>query len=849
MNWLRNLFVDSPEDSHRVLEAIQAKFSHFLSLLDQNNRVLKILSDMEEKSQGEFLFDINYIRASLLEIRAGVRGLIEEMVALGGQKYLPLTSVYSEINGKIDAILPGCRSLGSDDFTIPFDRLCRQRACSVGSKNAQLGELKSRLGLSVPDGFAVSGWAYKAFLDHNGLQDRISRRLDKLDPTELAHLVQVSDEIQAMVREAEIPQKLAGAIAAEADALSKRSGATQFSLRSSAIGEDTEYSFAGQYATFLNIGLDEVVENYRKVVASKFTPQAIYYYLSHDLSESELAMSVGCVVMLDVRASGVIYTQDPVHSGNDCVLVNSIYGLGKYLVDGTLTPDIFCVSREKKAVFRSQIAHKPVRLVLDKKSGGTACEDVPAEMQDQPSVSEEELLALTECALRIEEHYDAPQDIEWAIDQAGKLAILQTRPLHVVRPTKDDGPDVSSYELIVAEGDTVCPGAGGGPVYHVHTTGDLPGVPDGAVLVAPHTFPGLITVMPRASAIVTETGGAANHMATVAREYRIPTLGAVTSAMDLPQGQVVTVDATSAVIYAGVHQELIEARRPEYELFSDMAIFNMLEEILNYISPLNLIHPNSPNFVAEQCRTFHDITRFCHQRAIDEMFEGGLNIECKDQIAVRLKSNIPLKVNIIYVDQDYHTYAKQEWVEEEDVASEPMRQFWAGVKHQGWPSVPTINTRGFMSVLGTTVADGQREDFSETSFAILSQEYMILSLRMGYHFMTVEAMCTEEPGKNYVRMQYKEGGASVERRSRRIRLIRDVLSSVGFEHHSKGDFLDTRLAYQKSEVLYKRLHDLGRLTMLTKQLDMALSNANVTKWYTEDIIRKLGYDKPGKGSR
>ncbi len=849
MNWLRNLFGDSPEDSHRVLEAIQAKFSHFLSLLDQNNRVLKILSDMEEKSQGEFLFDINYIRSSLVEIRAGIRGLVEEMVALGGQKYLPLTSMYSEINNKIDDILPGCRPLESDDYTIPFDRLCRQRACSVGSKNAQLGELKSRLGLSVPDGFAISGWAYKVFLDHNRLQDRISRRLDTLDPTELAHLVQVSDEIQEMVREAEIPEELARAIIDETEALSERSGAAQFSLRSSAIGEDTEYSFAGQYATFLNIGLDQVVETYRKVVASKFTPQAIYYYLSHDLSESELAMSVGCVVMLDVRASGVIYTTDPVHSGNDCVMVNSIHGLGKYLVDGTLTPDIFCVPRDQSHAIKSQIANKPVRLVLDRQNGGTTQEVVPPEMQDQPSVTEEELLVLAECALKIEKHYDGPQDIEWAIDQEGKLAILQTRPLHVIKPTKTIGPDVSSYELILQEGDTVCPGAGGGPVYHVHTTDDLPGVTEGAVLVAPHTFPGLITVMPKASAIVTETGGAANHMATVAREYRIPTLGAVTSAMDLPQGQVVTVDATSAAIYAGVHEDLIVARRPEYELFSDMAIFNMLEEILKYISPLNLIHPGADNFIAEQCQTFHDITRFCHQRAMDEMFEGGLNIEFKDKIAVRLKSDIPLKVNIIYVDQDYHSYAKQQSVEEEDIASEPMRHFWSGVKHQGWPSVPTIDTRGFMSVLGTTVTQGQREDFSETSFAILSREYMILSLRMGYHFMTVEAMCTEEPGKNYIRMQYKEGGASVERRSRRIRLIRNVLSSVGFEHHSKGDFLDTRLAYQKSEVLYKRLHDLGRLTMLTKQLDMALSNASVTEWYTQDIIKKLGYDKPGRGNR
>lgn len=839
MSWFRNLFGGSLDSAQGGVKSIRDKFRHFLSLLEENNRVLKVISDMEEKAQGDFLFDINYIRFSLVESRRGIHRLIDDMVALGGEKYLALKTRFDEIDAEIDLILPGCRPTLKDDLTIPLERVYRERACSVGSKNAQMGELKSRLGLPVPDGFAVSGWAYRQFLKANDLQNRIAERIRSVDITSFDQLKKVSEEIQSIVRAATIPSDLATAIERSFDDLVKKSGVDRFSLRSSAIGEDTEYSFAGQYATFLNVRRRDVIDKYHEVLASKFTPQAIYYYLSHDLSESQLAMSVGCISMINSRSSGVIYTRDPVHPDQDCVMVSAIWGLGKYLVDGTLTPDKICVSRKTKAVTERDITVKPVRLVLSQ-DGGTVEEPVPEDEQEKPALSDEELARLLDYALKIEEHYGSPQDIEWAIDQDGRLFLLQTRPLHVIDQTEDVKPDLTGLNLVMAGGDTVCPGAGGGTVYHVETVDDLAEVPDGAVLVAPHTFPGLITVMGKVTAIVTMTGGVACHMATIAREYRIPCLVGVERCGELPQGKVVTVDATAGAIFEGLQEELIQARKPEFELFSDMAIFNLLQDVLSKVAPLSLIHPSDSNFAPEKCQTFHDITRFCHQKAMEEMFLGGLNVPGKDKLSVRLKSDIPLKINIIYIDQDYHAYSERGSIEEEEIASEPMRHFWAGVKHEGWPAAPKMDVKGFMSVMGTSVTAGAREDFSETSFAILSREYMIISLRMGYHFTTVEAMCTDEVRKNYVRMQYKEGGASLDRRARRIKLIMSILSRLGFEHHSKGDFLDSRLAYRQTDALYERLFLLGRLTMLTKQLDMALSNDSVADWYTKDIMKKLG---------
>ena len=828
-------------DPSGELQAIREKFSHFLAVLEYNNQSLKIISDMEEKAGGEFLFDINYVRSALADIRLSVRSLIEAMIALGGDRYYPLRIHYAEIDNDIALILPGGRPIEADRLTVSYDELTGDRAPSVGGKNAQLGEMKSVLGLPVPEGFAISGWAYKRLLDANNLHRQIEERIDSVDIRDYAGLVRVSQDVRNIIRNAAIPSDLRDAIKAEVDKLTEQTGTTRFCMRSSAIGEDSQYSFAGQYASYLNVRRDGIVDGYREVLGGKFTPQAIYYFLSHSLNESELAMSVGCLTMVDARAAGVIYTRDPIRPNDDSLLINSVYGLGKYLVDGTLTPDLFRINRSDGSLIESDIATKHIRLVLDKGSG-TVNDVVPADEQNLPSISDEEIRQLTQYAMKIEQHYNCPQDIEWAIDHEGHVFILQTRQLRMIhqQPLLEEI-DLTGYELLMTGTSSVCPGAGGGPVHHVRSTRDLGSVPDGAVLVAPHSFPGLVTVMSRARAIVTETGGIANHMATIAREYRLPALGGVAKAAELPQGEMITVDATEGNIYAGMQAGLIAARQPDFDLFCDLGIFDVLRKVLREISPLNLIRPTRDGFVMDDIRTFHDIVRYCHQKAMDEMFKGGLNISSSARISIPLKTKLPLQVNLIHVDQDPHRYAGHKSVSEDEIDSVPMTHFWRGVLQEGWPGGPSApGQSGLVRAVRVSASRRRRPDFSQTSFAILSREYMILNLRLGYHFTTVEAMCTDDVNKNYIRMQHKQGGAQRERRERRVKLLMNILSRMGFEHQGVGDFLDSRVVYRRSEVMYDILHKLGRLTILTKQLDMALSSDSIAEWYTMDIARKIG---------
>ncbi len=848
MSWFDRFLRDPGDERQAELQAVRKGFESFTGLLEGNKRVLKVIADMEEKSQGEHLFDINYIRSSRAEVREGVSDVIEKMIALGGKRYVALRDRHAAIEAEIDAVLEGRREVTEDAYTIPFAQLDRSRVDSVGGKSAQLGELRGKLGLPVPEGFAVSAWAYKRFVDANDLQARITDHIRSLDVRRLEDLERASRSIQEMVTQGEIPSDLADALTAAAGELETRSGSDRFSLRSSALGEDALLSFAGQYATFLGVRGEELLDRYRQVLAGKFSPQAIYYLLSHELRETDMAMGVACVAMVDAAASGVVYSRDPLRPDETDVLVHSIFGLGQYLVDGTLTPDLFRLARGDGSMLGSTVARKPVRLALQP-DGTVAAQAVPESEQGSPSLNEEALATLARYAARIEEHYGTPQDIEWALDRGGRVLLLQTRPLRVLRPAPSAGePDVSGLEVLRSGGTTVCCGAGAGPVSRVAGTGDLRRVPDRAVVISARPFPALVTVMGRVSAIVTEVGGVASHMATLAREYRVPTLAGIEKATEIPEGDRVTVDATGGSIYAGEHPELAEARRPEHELFEDTAIFDLLERVLGRIVPLNLLHPAAPEFRPEGCRTLHDITRFAHQKAMEEMFSGAMETGRRRRFGLRLKTSIPLEVRVIDMAGSAAEQDGRRRVAVDDLCSAPLKAFWKGVEEEGWPAhARPVNLSGFVSVVTTQMGTGSREDFAEASFALISTEYMLLSLHLGYHFTTFESMCTPEPSKNYIRMQFKGGGASPDRRIRRIGLVMDLLSRMGFEHASRGDFLDTSISYADQAAIADRLRRLGRLTMLTKQLDMALANDSVTKWYVEDIARKLGLESESGG--
>lgn len=845
MGLLKKILGRSEARRQEMLQMVQKEFVIFRDLLDLHNSALKLISHLEEKYHEGRLGSLS-LWDEFLKIRVTINEAVEHMIELGGPKYIPLRTRLIAIYDDVEKSLPVGRPISKDDFTIPFAALAKERSSSVGTKNANLGELKSTLNLPVPDGFAISAWAYQYFLDCNRLNDWINNALKGIQIRSYQDLERVSEGIRKAVIEKPIPDELAEAIYVAFDDLAARTGKTAFALRSSAVGEDTTFSFAGQYQSFLNVRRDDLLDRYRQILASKFTPSAIYYLLRHSLSDMNLGMAAVCMEMVNAYVSGVIYTLDPLNPQKPYMVINSIYGLGSNLVNGMISPDILHITREKKEVIFAKSSSKPVRLIVNAKG---EIEEVPIAEPEQShlSLKIDAARTLAEYALIIEKHFGRPQDIEWALDESGNLFLLQARALNISAQKVGISIPANYKSTVLMEGGIpICAGIGIGPVFHLASIKDLERVPDGSIVVTQNPSPYLVTVMDRISGLVTIVGGNTSHLATLARELGVPTIVGLAQARALPENRQVTIDAGMGVIYDGSHPEWLADFAGRDSAPFDSMVDDSIKKMIYPIVHLNVIHPSDKAFTPDNCHTLHDILRFIHQKSMEEIFIVLKQTANKDKLGLRLKTNIPLTINIIYLDQNYLELKRKHWIHEDDIQSAPMKALWGGILKEGWQQAPVPpDLKGFVAVMGANIHEGHIPEFSENSYAFLSRNYMLLNLRMGYHFSTIESMVTPEPSKNYIRMQFKLGGAPLDRRIRRIWLISELLGLMGFENTNQGDFLDSSIAYQTEEGIIERLAALGRITVLTKQLDMALSSDARANWYLKEFTNKLGIAAQG----
>ena len=324
--------------SDNFSEIFKKKYFAFQQLLAKNNFVLKIMADMEEKVSGEYLFDVEYIRASVRKIAYEVLYVIENLNALSSEDtYTALCRKFDVLNREIENMLLWKFEVPISDLTIPLENITRDMVNIAGGKIAHLGAVKTMLKLPTPEGFAVSAYAFKRFMEHTRFLQNTNRIISALSVSDLGELDEASREIQDTIIRSAIPDDVANAIRdAYSDLCRKTGKETTVSVRSSAIHEDGHFSFAGQYATFLNVPGDRILQKYKEVVASLFTPRAIFYYKTNGFSEEEMAMAVGVLGMVDAKAGGVVYTRDPNDPASEHILINALYGFGKFIGDGTV---------------------------------------------------------------------------------------------------------------------------------------------------------------------------------------------------------------------------------------------------------------------------------------------------------------------------------------------------------------------------------------------------------------------------------------------------------------------------------------------------------------------------------
>ncbi|HFC6394863.1 TPA: phosphoenolpyruvate synthase, partial [Neisseria bacilliformis] len=464
------------------------------------------------------------------------------------------------------------------NYVIWFENLRMTDVDSVGGKNASLGEMISQLtekGVRVPGGFATTAEAYRAFLAHNGLNERISQALAGLDVSDVTELARVGKEIRQWILETPFPEELDKAVGEAWDKLVADAGtdAISVAVRSSATAEDLpDASFAGQQETFLNInGLDNVKEAMKHVFASLYNDRAISYRVHKGFAHDIVALSAGVqrMVRSDHGASGVMFTLDTESGFDQVVFLTSSYGLGEMVVQGAVNPDEFYIHKPtlragKPAILRKTMGSKLIKMVFTEEAqAGKSVQviDVPAEQRKRFSVSNEEIAELAKYALIIEEHYGRPMDIEWGRDGIdGKIYILQARP-ETVKSQEKGGRSLRRYAIeggkkVLCEGRAIGQKVGQGKVRLIKDASEMDTVQEGDVLVTDMTDPDWEPVMKRAAAIVTNRGGRTCHAAIIARELGIPAVvGCGNASSVLHEGQEVTVscaEGDTGLIYEGI---------------------------------------------------------------------------------------------------------------------------------------------------------------------------------------------------------------------------------------------------------------------------------------------------------
>lgn len=462
--------------------------------------------------------------------------------------------------------------MNRDNYILWFDQLHRDDVDLVGGKSSSLGELTSETNVPVPYGFATTAIAYRHFMNYSDLNQKIDKLLATLtDPEDSEQLHRICTKIRKLIIEAPMPNDLALEISCAYDSLAQKMHQNEpfVAVRSSATAEDLpDASFAGEQDTYLNIhGRENVLKKVQECYASLFTDRATYYRIKQNFPQEKVALSAAIQMMAFSKAAGVMFTVNVATGDDTKVMIEASWGLGEYVVSGTVTPDNYVVDKNTMKIVHKMVTKKPIELIR-LPSGGTIEQKVAPDQVNKPALTDAQIIELAGYAKEIEKHYGCYMDMEWSLDQNDKLWLVQARPETVWSQKKkqektDALQEATTEHRVLLKGLPASPGFVSGKVHIIDDPKDINEFKQGEVLVTLMTSPDWVPAMKKAAAIITNNGGMTCHAAIVSREMQIPCLVGTTSrgqaaTKTLKNGETVTVDAKNGVVYAGVVKDAVK---------------------------------------------------------------------------------------------------------------------------------------------------------------------------------------------------------------------------------------------------------------------------------------------------
>lgn len=883
--FLKNIFTPRLKDqvsSDELKTLFQSRYHSFKLLLAANNKALEIMSEMEEGISGSRLFDKSFIKSRTTSILVNVYKIIKNLDNLAPDKYKELYKIFQKIKDEIDSIIVKSGKISfvgaihelplQEKLILPFEEIDDSMSSLTGTKMAALGSILKNTPYKVPKGFVITAKASQMFFRFQDLHAEIERRIQSnqskgsqifymggkespIPPSQkIDALFKLSSDIQQLIIKSPIPIEIEEEIKRAYSKLEReidKGKDLYVSLRSSAIGEDSlGASFAGQYSSRLNVPAHSILEAYKEILASIYNLTAITYRLNKGIVDEDALMCVGCMAMVDAVCGGVVYTGNPLSLNDNSLIINSVWGLPKSVVDGSAASDNFVVDRNSLTISKKDIANKTNKLVLVSE-GGIFKEELPSEYADRQSLSDLLIIEISKIALDLERYYGYPVDIEWAIDPNDNIYILQCRPLqklgHQSYKIDEDSPEEKDA-LIFKGGITVSQGIASGTVHIVEKDADMLSFPDkNGILVVRQSLPRWAALLGRSCGVIAGQGGIVGHLATVSRELNKP---AIFNAQDitniLSTGDVITMDAGKRSIYKGRMESIFKrySSNIDDKPLHGSPAHSLLKEVSKKITPLNLLDPDSIDFIPDNCQTLHDITRYCHEKSVKEMFDFGKSHHFSERASKQLMYNVPLKWWIINLDDGFLEDVKGKYVKIENIVSIPMLALWEGIMAIPWSGPPSIDAKGFISIIhqatiNPDLSPSMYSQYSNKNYFLISRNFCSLMSRFGFHYATVETMLSERISENYAGFNFKGGAADLERRIKRARFLASLLEEYGFYVRLREDSLSARVEAIAEGEMIKKLKILGYLLMHTRQLDMIMSNIGLVESYRTKMQDEL----------
>ena len=825
-----------PEPPGSLQERIRERYVSFRELLSLNNDCLELLAGIQE--------DLQYAPAT--------RGLLDDRVGCVFDKTAEVVRTLERLTGYDQASLLTAvaaqrqeveRYIAADDlrptnYSAWLSEVDAASGAEAGAKAAVLGEINNKLRLPVPVGYVITSHAYRQFCGIP-LWQHFRDATRNLDLNDLNLLHKVSAELTDLVMASPVPRAIEVALTQRALAL-QRAGMA-IAVRSSAVGEGGEKTFAGQFTSYLNVPVDQLVDAYKRVVAGRFSERALFYRLSAGIPEVESPMAVLCLGVVRAQAAGILYTRDPKDPKGGNLWITATRGLGIDIASGQVPADLFVVERKwPHHVIEQSIVSKNEAVVLAEE-GGVLRRPTSPEEANAPSLNPRELALLADWSLRIEKHFGVPQDIEWARDERGQVWIVQARPLALVDSPQTRSKTRVKADPLLAGGRTIYPGRVSGPAFLVNDLSTLRDTPQGAILFLRKSSPEIVTVFPRISGVVAEMGNVAGHAASLLREAKIPSIFELAGAFEhVKDGDPISLDAVQPRIYSGMlwTPRIVESHIRERYQESGVKADPINQRLLT----LHLRDTASSDFRPAGCKSAHDVLRYCHEKAVEAMFAVNDTV-LEGDLTCSKRLMTPVPVNIYVLDLGGGLALEDPSASEvrpSEIVSWPFQALWRGLTHPGvsWQREMPASLSDLASVMANslTTSTSAMRALGDRSYLLVADEYINLNSRLAYHFTLVDACLSQVASHNYISFRFAGGGATPYRRNLRACFVEACLAHYGFLVDRRSDLVNAWFKKAPAEETESRLNIIGRLMACTSQLDMYMTSNAVMRRYVQQFL-------------